>query len=79
MRLSTLREGFTTRRRTEKSLTGQSRRTRRPDTPFHVRIEHMLFDGAPRPADGMIRPDLTRPGFGLAFKTQDAERFAERP
>ena len=28
----------------------------------HVRIEHMLFDGAPVPRDGMIRPDLSRPG-----------------
>ena len=24
----------------------------------HVRIEHMLFDGAPKPANGIIRPDL---------------------
>ena len=42
----------------------------------HVRIEHMLFDGAPAPRDGTIAPDLTRPGLGLEFKTQDAERFA---
>ncbi len=41
----------------------------------HVRIEHMLFDGAPVPKDGAIRPDLTRPGLGLVFKQQDAERF----
>jgi len=41
----------------------------------HVRIEHMLFDGAPVPRDGAIRPDLTRPGHGLAFKYKDAERF----
>jgi L-alanine-DL-glutamate epimerase-like enolase superfamily enzyme len=41
----------------------------------HVRIEHLLFDGAPVPADGAIRPDLTRPGIGLEFKAQDAERF----
>ncbi|GAN76386.1 mandelate racemase/muconate lactonizing protein [Acidisphaera rubrifaciens HS-AP3] len=38
----------------------------------HVRIEHMLFDGAPVPSGGVIRPDLSRPGFGLAFKRQDA-------
>ena len=31
----------------------------------HVRIEHMLFDGAPVPRDGVIRPDLSRPGLGL--------------
>jgi hypothetical protein len=41
----------------------------------HVRIEHMLFDGAPTPKDGEIRPDLTRPGVGITFKFQDAERF----
>jgi L-alanine-DL-glutamate epimerase-like enolase superfamily enzyme len=42
----------------------------------HARIEHMLFDGAPIPRDGMIAPDLSRPGLGLAFKQRDAERFA---
>jgi L-alanine-DL-glutamate epimerase-like enolase superfamily enzyme len=41
----------------------------------HVRIEHMLFEGAPRPKDGMIQPDLSRPGHGLEFKFNDAERF----
>ena len=41
----------------------------------HVRIEHMLFDGAPRPREGLIEPDLSRPGHGLAFKFKDAERF----
>jgi len=41
----------------------------------HVRIEQMLFDGAPRPRAGTIRPDLSRPGNGLVFKRQDAERF----
>ena len=42
----------------------------------HVRIEHMLFDGAPVPKDGRIAPDLTRPGHGLAFKAKDADKFA---
>jgi hypothetical protein len=42
----------------------------------HVRIEHMVFDGAPIPAHGAIRPDLTRPGNGLVFKHKDAERLA---
>jgi L-alanine-DL-glutamate epimerase-like enolase superfamily enzyme len=42
----------------------------------HVRIEHLLFDGAPVPKDGAIRPDLSRPGNGLTFKHQDAERYA---
>ncbi len=41
----------------------------------HVRIEHMLFDGAPVPRDGAIRPDVTRPGHGLVFKSKDAERL----
>ena len=42
----------------------------------HVRIEHMLFDGAPVPAKGSIRPDPSRPGNGLTFKHQDAARYA---
>ncbi|HEY1541922.1 MAG TPA: mandelate racemase, partial [Xanthobacteraceae bacterium] len=42
----------------------------------HVRIEHMLFDGAPVPRDGMIAPDLTRPGIGLTLKQKDAARYA---
>lgn len=42
----------------------------------HVRIEHMLFDGAPVPANGAIRPDPSRPGNGLAFRHQDAARYA---
>ncbi len=42
----------------------------------HVRIEAMLFDGAPVPHDGAIAPDLRRPGLGLSLRTQDAERYA---
>lgn len=42
----------------------------------HVRVEHMLLDGAPVPHNGVIRPDMSRPGLGLEFKRQDAERFA---
>jgi L-alanine-DL-glutamate epimerase-like enolase superfamily enzyme len=41
----------------------------------HARIEAMLFDGAARPARGALHPDLSRPGMGLEFKRQDAERF----
>ena len=37
----------------------------------------VLFDGAPRPQDGLIRPDLGRPGLGLDFKRADAARYAE--
>jgi hypothetical protein len=42
----------------------------------HVRIEQMLFDGVPPVIDGALKPDLDRPGHGLAFKTVDAERYA---
>ncbi len=41
----------------------------------HVRIEQMLFDGAPIVRDGAMEPDLDRPGHGLTFKSQDAERY----
>ena len=34
----------------------------------HVRIENLLFDGAPRPVRGRLYPDLTRPGLGLELK-----------
>ena len=42
----------------------------------HVRIESMLFDGAPVPRNGTISPDSSRPGNGLCFKHADAERYA---
>jgi len=42
----------------------------------HVRIEQRLFDGAPVPRDGLLAPDTSRPGLGLAFKFADAEAFA---
>ena len=42
----------------------------------HVRIEHMLFDGALSPVGGRIEPDLGRPGLGLELKDADAQRFA---
>jgi L-alanine-DL-glutamate epimerase-like enolase superfamily enzyme len=41
----------------------------------HVRIEHMLFDGAPDPRDGVVTPDWSRPGLGLELKSKDAEAF----
>ena len=41
----------------------------------HVRIENLLFDGVLEPKDGVLWPDLSRPGFGLEFKAQDAEQF----
>jgi L-alanine-DL-glutamate epimerase-like enolase superfamily enzyme len=42
----------------------------------HAIVEHALFDGAPRPVGGVLRPDLTRPGTGLTLKRADAARFA---
>ncbi|MGH7986332.1 MAG: enolase C-terminal domain-like protein [Candidatus Binataceae bacterium] len=41
----------------------------------HVRIEHMLFDGALTPLSGRLQPDLSRPGIGLEFKHSDAEQY----
>lgn len=44
----------------------------------HVRIEHMLFDGALTPVDGALKPDRSRPGLGLEFKRADAARYEAR-
>jgi L-alanine-DL-glutamate epimerase-like enolase superfamily enzyme len=41
----------------------------------HVRIEQMLFDGAPRLKDGRAAPDLSSPGNGLSFRRADAAQF----
>lgn len=41
----------------------------------HVRIEKLLFDGVARPDQGMLTPDLSRPGIGLELKTADAEGY----
>lgn len=41
----------------------------------HVRIEQMLFEGAPQAAGGVARPALDRPGLGLELRSSDAERF----
>ncbi len=41
----------------------------------HVRIEQMLFDGAPVARDGRLAPDLSRPGLGLEFKAGEAACF----
>ena len=42
----------------------------------HVRIEHMLFEGALTPVDGALHADRSRPGLGLEFKRPDAKRYA---
>ena len=41
----------------------------------HARIESMLFDGSPSPSDGVLKPAVDRPGLGITFKRQDAERY----
>jgi L-alanine-DL-glutamate epimerase-like enolase superfamily enzyme len=41
----------------------------------HARIEQLLFDGAPRPVNGALRPDPAAPGLGLTLKRADAERW----
>lgn len=41
----------------------------------HVRIERMLFDGAPRTERGLLRPDRDRPGLGLELRRADAARY----
>jgi L-alanine-DL-glutamate epimerase-like enolase superfamily enzyme len=41
----------------------------------HVRVEALLFDGAPLPHGGLLAPDLTRPGLGLSLRRADAARF----
>jgi L-alanine-DL-glutamate epimerase-like enolase superfamily enzyme len=42
----------------------------------HQRIERMLFDGTTVPRDGLLSPDLERPGLGLELRRADAARFA---
>jgi L-alanine-DL-glutamate epimerase-like enolase superfamily enzyme len=42
----------------------------------HARIEEMFFDGVLQPVNGTLKPDRSRPGFGLEFKRKDAARFA---
>jgi L-alanine-DL-glutamate epimerase-like enolase superfamily enzyme len=41
----------------------------------HYRIEQMFFDGAIKPSGGMLRPDSSRPGFGLECKLRDMEKY----
>ena len=42
----------------------------------HARIEHMFFDGALTPVNGVLYPDLSRPGMGLELKRSDAAQYA---
>ncbi|WP_308428072.1 enolase C-terminal domain-like protein, partial [Modicisalibacter luteus] len=41
----------------------------------HARIEAMFFDGPVAPIAGVLEPDLSRPGLGLTFRRQEAERY----
>ena len=41
----------------------------------HARIERMFFDGFCEPRNGVMKPDLSRPGMGLALKEKDAAKF----
>lgn len=41
----------------------------------HVRVEDVVFDGAPPIHDGALRPDPSRPGLGLDVKWPDAEPY----
>jgi L-alanine-DL-glutamate epimerase-like enolase superfamily enzyme len=41
----------------------------------HYRIESLLFDGTPRPDDGLLTPDRSRPGLGLELKREEAGRY----
>jgi len=41
----------------------------------HARIERLFFDGFREPEHGVMSPDLSRPGFGLELKEQDAAHY----
>lgn len=41
----------------------------------HIRIEKMFFDGVTAPKNGMIYPDMSKPGIGLIFKEKDALKY----
>ena len=45
----------------------------------HNRIEHMFFDGCLEPQPpGVLKPDRSRPGLGLALRRADVERYRVR-
>ena len=41
----------------------------------HVRIERMFFEGFCEPRQGVMYPDLSRPGMGLELKEKDAAQY----
>lgn len=42
----------------------------------HARIERIFFDGFCEPVAGVMKPDLSRPGVGLDFKSKTAAQYA---
>ncbi|HEY1261960.1 MAG TPA: enolase C-terminal domain-like protein [Terriglobales bacterium] len=45
----------------------------------HARIEHMFFAGVLSPVQGVLRPDLSRPGLGLEFLPERARAYRVFP
>jgi hypothetical protein len=41
----------------------------------HARIERMFFDGFCEPQNGIMKPNLNRPGNGLELKEKDAAAY----
>jgi L-alanine-DL-glutamate epimerase-like enolase superfamily enzyme len=41
----------------------------------HARIEEMFFDGNPKPINGVLKPDLSRPGIGLDVKEANMKEY----
>ncbi len=41
----------------------------------HARIERIFFDGFPRPYEGRLIPDKSRPGLGFELRKGDIEKF----
>lgn len=41
----------------------------------HARIERMFFDGFCEPQNGVMKPDLSRPGMGLELKEKEAAAY----
>lgn len=42
----------------------------------HARIERMFFDGFCEPRQGVMSPDLARPGIGLTLKEADVRKYS---
>ena len=43
----------------------------------HARIEEMFFDGNPKPLNGVLVPDLSKPGIGLTLKKADVKKYID--